>query len=251
MRTIAMASIFLGTVWAQAAAANFEVASVKPAQPNPTGFGIVRMLPGNQTYIAQNVPLRLIMTVAYTVTDRQISGGPDWMNTERWDITAKADRRRTNEEMHDMLARLLEERFQLKVRREKREMPVWVLTVDKGGPKLQEHDAADLDHPPFGAGPNGRGFAGRNVKMDYLAFFLSRLLDRNVIDRTGLTKNYDVTLDFARDFGPRPEGAPAPPPQEGPTIFTALKEQLGLKLEAAKGPVEYLVVERAERPAAN
>jgi uncharacterized protein (TIGR03435 family) len=229
-----------------AAAPSFEVASVKPNTVGGPG-GIVRMLPGNQTYIAQNAPLRLIMTVAYSVTDRQIAGGPDWMNTDRYDITAKADRRCTVEELHAMLARLLEERFQLKIRREKREMSIWALMVDKGGPKLTEHDAADLDHPPFGAGPgpNGRGTTGKNVSMNYFAFMLSRLLDRNVADRTGLTKNYDLAIDFIRDIPGRAA------PQDGPSIFTALKEQLGLKLESAKGPVEFLVIEKAERPTGN
>jgi uncharacterized protein (TIGR03435 family) len=241
-----------GAAFAQALP-NFEVASVKPSAPGGRG-GIVRMLPGNQTYIANNVPLRLIMTVAFTVTDRQITGGPDWINTEPYDITAKADRRCTTDELHDMLARLLEERFQMKIRREKREMPVWALVVDKSGPKLTEHDAADLDHPPFGPGPNGRGTSGRNVNMNYFAFFLSRLLDRNVVDRTGLAKNYDLTLDFVRDnLPPRPDGAGAGEPQrpEGPSIHTALREQLGLRLESAKGPVEFLVIEKAERPTAN
>jgi len=229
----------------------FEVASIKPSAPGGRA-GIVRMMPGNQTYIANNVPLRLIMTVAYSVTDRQISGGPDWINNEPYEITAKSDSRHTAEEMHAMLARLLEERFQLKIRHEKREMPVWALVLDKGGAKLTEHDASDLDHPPFGPGLNGRGTTGRNVRMDYFAFYLSRLLDRNVIDRTGLTKSYDLTLDFVRDLPPRPDGAPGEPQRaEGPSIFTALKEQLGLRLESARGPVEHLVIEKAERPAAN
>jgi len=244
---VAAALLTVGAAFGQAPAApNFEVASVKASAPGGRG-GIVRMLPGNQTYIAQNMPLRVIMTVAYSVTDRQIAGGPDWINTEAYDITAKADRRCTVQELHDMLARLLEERFQLKIRREKREMPIWALTVDKGGPKLTEHDAADLDHPPFGAGPgpNGRGTTGKNVSMDYFAFMLSRMLDRNVADRTGLTKNYDLSIDFVRDIPGRET------PQDGPTIFTALKEQLGMKLESAKGPVEFLVIEKAERPTAN
>src|SRR5262249_27568899 len=111
-------------------------------------------------------------------------------------------------------------------------------------------DAADLDHPPIG--PNGKGgMAGRNVNMHYFAFVLSRLLDRNVIDKTGLAPYYDLELQFARDFGgPRPDGA-EPPKAEGPTIFTALREQLGLRLESARGPVEHLVIERAERPSGN
>ncbi len=146
------------------------------------------------------------MTVAYSVTDRQISGGPDWIGSEPFDITAKSDSRHTADEMHAMLARLLEERFQLKVRREKPEMPVWALVIDKGGPKLTEHDPGDLDHPPFGPGAEGKGIEGRNVSMDYFAFFLSRLLDRNVVNRTGLTKNYDLTMVFSRELPARPAG---------------------------------------------
>src|SRR5205823_4314955 len=98
-----------------------------------------------------------------------------------------------------------EDRFQMKVRHEMRESPVWALVLDKGGPKMTEHDPKDLDHPPFG--PNGKGgLAGRNVTMNYFAFLLSRLLDRNVMDKTGLAACYDVDLQFARDFPPRPDG---------------------------------------------
>ncbi len=242
---------FAPTAFGQAPALpGFEVASVKPSAPGGRG-GIIRPLPGNQTYIANNMPLRVIMTVAYSVTDRQIAGGPDWIGTEPYDINAKADRRCTVDELHELLQRLLEERFHLKVRREKREQPVWALVIDKGGPKMPEHDAGDLDHPPMGLGPNRRGIAGRNVNMNYFAFVLSRLLDRNVIDRTGLNGYYDVALDFARDFPPRPDGAEPPPNPEGPSVFAAVREQLGLRLESAKGPVDYVVIEHVEKPSAN
>lgn len=231
----------------------FEVASVKPSAPSAT-FGVVRVQPGNQTYIARSMPLRAIMTVAYSVTDRQISGGPEWVKSDKFDIDAKADRSRSIDELHAMLQRLLEDRFQLKVRHEKRELPVWALVVNKGGAKLTEHDPNDIDHPPIGPGPKLRGLAGRNVSMQYFAFVLSRLLDRNVIDKTGLNQNYDVTLDFARELPPRPDGGnpqePAANP-DGPTIFQALREQLGLRLESTKGPVEFLVIEQAEKPSPN
>jgi uncharacterized protein (TIGR03435 family) len=228
----------------------FEVASVKPSAPGGRG-GIVRPLPGNQTYIANNVSLRLLMTVAYTVTDRQIAGGPPWVADETFDMTAKATSPRTTDELHRMLQNLLEERFQLKLRRETRDSSVWALMVDKGGHKLTEHDPHDLDHPPISGAGRG-GVAGRNVNMNYFAFWLSRILDRNVIDRTGLSPYYDLSLQFVPDrAGPRPEGADAPLLPEGPSIFTALRDQLGLRLEATKGPVEYLVIEHAERPAGN
>jgi uncharacterized protein (TIGR03435 family) len=113
----------------------FDVASVKPT-PSDERRGIAHQPPGGQSYEVIGSPLRMIMTVAYTVTDRQISGGPEWINSERWTIEAKADRRGTSDELHAALARLLEDRFQLKVRHETRELPVYLLTVDKKGPKM-------------------------------------------------------------------------------------------------------------------
>lgn len=251
MKTLWIASLALaGMAFAQRAPV-FEVASIKPSAPGGRG-GIIRPMPGNQAYMAANMPLRVMMTVAYSVTDRQISGGPDWVGTEPFDVNAKADRPCTTEELHVLLQKLLEERFQLKVRREKREMPVWELVIDKGAPKMPQHDAKDIDRGPMGPGPGGRGLAGKNIPINYFAFVLSRVLDRNVIDKTGLEGFYDITLDFVRDFqGVRPDGAPPPPPADGPSIFTALREQLGLRLVSARGPVEHLVIERAERPSAN
>jgi uncharacterized protein (TIGR03435 family) len=123
-----------------------------------------------------------------------------------------------------------------------REMPVYELVVDKGGPKMPKHDAKDLDHPPMGPGPNGRGMSGRNLPMNYLAFSLSRMLDRNVLDKTGLDGYWDVVIDFVREQDPN---------QDGPSIFTAMREQLGLRLVAARGPVEHIVIESAERPSGN
>lgn len=192
--------------------------------------------------MAQNLPLRMLMTVAYTVTDRQIAGGPDWMGAERWDLNAKADKPYPIEQLRVMLQKVLEERFNMKIRREKREMPVWELVVDKGALKMAKHADGDVDHPPMGPGPNGRGMSGKNIPISYLAFSLSRMLDRNVIDKTGLDGCWDVTLDFVRDQDPN---------QDGPSIFTAVREQLGLRLVSAKGPVEHLVIESAERPTAN
>lgn len=243
----------------------FDVASIKATDPGERG-GIVHQPPGGQSYEAIGAPLRVIMTVAYTVTDRQISGGPEWLNSERWTIEAKADRRGTSDELHAALARLLEDRFQLKVRHETRELPVYLLTVDKKGPKMPVHDAADLLHEPIGGDGRG-GLTGQNVTMNYFAFFLSRIMDLNVVDRTGLADHYDLNFHFVRDFpgrgagDGRGPGDGGPPPgaggsvmsvlPEGPDIYTALREQLGLQLQKGKGPVDYLVIEHVERPSAN
>ncbi len=231
----------------------FDVASVKPTPPEGRG-GIVHQPPGGQSYEGIGASLRIIMTVAYTVTDRQIAGGPDWINSDRWNIEAKADRRGTSDELHAALAALLEERFKLKIRHETRELPVYILTVDKKGSKMPLHDPTDLKHEPIGGGPGG--LSGENVTMNYFAFFLSRILDLNVIDRTQLPDHYDVKFNFVPDKvalgrAGGPEGGATPVVPEGPDIFTALREQLGLRLEKGKGPVDYLVIEHAEKPSDN
>jgi uncharacterized protein (TIGR03435 family) len=240
----------------------FDVASVKPnniACPPVCGGGFIHQLPGNQTYEIKAAPLRLIITVAYQVTDRQISGGPSWMNSDRFDIRAKAARPSASDDLHTMLAHLFEERFQLKVRRENRRESVLALVVDKGGSKMPVHDPEDKAHEPIGqtfaSGSDGLvcpGLDGHNVTMSYFAFFLSRGLDRNVVDNTGLTARYDVSLQFVRDgmqLLDRDGSSMLSP--DCPDISAALRKQLGLRLEATKGPVEYLVVEHAERPTDN
>ena len=159
-----------------------------------------------------------------------------------------------------MLQHLLEERFHLTLRREAREEPVWALVVDKGGSKMPVHDPADLDHPPMGLqavrGSDGTvcgGLTGHNVTMEYLAFTLSRSTDRTVIDRTGLPARYDVNLQFLPDAAKTAGtdgGGPAISP-DCADLPAALPKQLGLRLESSKGPIEFLVVEHAEKPAGN
>jgi uncharacterized protein (TIGR03435 family) len=238
----------------------FDVASIKATPPDERG-GIVHQPPGGQSYEAIGAPLRMIMTVAYSVTDRQLSGGPDWINTERWNIEAKAGRRGTSDELHDALARLLEERFQLKVRHEKREMACYLLTVDKKGAKMPVHDADDLLHEPI-AGGFDKGelhLKGQNATMNYFAFFLSRGLDRNVVDQTGLTQRYDIDYHYLPELpngGRGADGNPAtingqPVSLDGPNIYTALREQLGLQLEKGRGPVDFIVIEHVEKPSEN
>jgi uncharacterized protein (TIGR03435 family) len=238
----------------------FEAASIKPTPPEERR-GIVHQPPGGQSYEAIGASLFTIITVAYTVTPRQISGGPDWINSDRWTIEAKAERRGTSDELHDALARLLEDRFQLKVRHEKREMACYLLTVDKKGAKIPVHDAADLIHDPFGGRfDNGElRMTGHNATMNYFAFFLSRGLDRNVVDQTGLTEHYDIDYHYVPDLpngGRGPDGGPAlvngqPVAADGPDIFTALRNQLGLQLEKGKGLVDFIVIEHVEKPSAN
>jgi uncharacterized protein (TIGR03435 family) len=239
----------------------FEVASVKPSIAGcPPACGLIRSTVGSQGYHVEGAFLKVIMTVAYSVTDAQISGGPSWMTTDRFDIEAKAARPGTVDELHTMLAHLLEERFHLKVRHEMRQESVWNLVVANGGSKMPVHDPSDKDYPPMGPqlvgdkdGTVCARLQGRNETMKYLAFILSRNMDRRVIDETGLPARYDVNLRYMPDgvHPKRPDGVEVPFSPDCFDIFAELPRQLGLRLEAAKGPVEYLVVEHVEKPTEN
>ena len=167
-----------------------------------------------------------------------MSGGPSWVGSEEYDIVAKPQGETSNEKILAMARDLLAERFNLTLHHESREMPVLALAVAKGGPRLQ---------PSVGAGgPEIRGGRGRlvarQVTMGLLAAQLAgRVLGRVVLDRTGIAGKFDVNLEWTPDENP----------DLGPSIFTALQEQLGLKLEPQKGVVDILVIDHVERPSAN
>jgi uncharacterized protein (TIGR03435 family) len=233
----------------------FEVASFKPSPPDAQAGGIIRPLPGNQTYIGTNMPLISYIMIAYTLRDTQISGGPSWL-VDRFDMKAKADHPCTVEELHIMLQNLLIERFHMQVHRETREGPTYSLVIDKEPPKLTAHDEKDLDHPPLGgfrsSTPGMLGMTGTNADMGLLALGLSRMVDRTVIDKTRLEGHWDFKLEYVPD---RPqavngEGAAAPPP-DGPNIFDALRQQLNLRLEPSKGPIEHLVIDHMDKLTGN
>ena len=222
----------------------FEVASLKPTPDGTQGGAIIRPKPANNGYIGINMPLRTYLMIAYTVRDTQISGGPSWFAEERFDLDAKAEKPSSVDELHMMLRNLLADRCHLKLHKETKEQSGFALVVDKGGPKLAQHDAEDKDHPPIA--PTGPGkFQATNVHMNYLALFLSRIVDRPIVDKTGLSAFYDFKLEFA------PERPPGAEQIDGPSLFEALKLQLGLRLDAAKAPSEHLVIDSVERPTGN
>ncbi len=212
----------------------------------------------------------------------KVEGGPAWLRNDPYIITATAAAPVTEAIMRGpMMQALLEDRFKLKLHRETHEAPVYHLTVAKGGSKLRlfqqracvPMDAADTLEGPRPAPPEGKwcdsGITGlgtihvfgRGVTLDAVAYLLSRNLDRPVIDQTGLAGLYDFDVEFARD--PSLAGPPPPPPPpgglpvdpsnqpSGPSIFTAVQERLGLRLEPAKGPREVLVIDSVERPSEN
>jgi uncharacterized protein (TIGR03435 family) len=297
----------------------FEVASIKPsALP---GRGMIRLGPqggpgsgdpGRVTYTFSTI--RDLMVDAYSVKRSQISGGPNWLDSERFDIVAKVPAGATKEQVKIMLQNLLAERFKLTLHRETKELPMYALVVGAKGPKLQDSTVTDTppasdsqpkeggrgeagaqaaapppplrgmkigsdgcpEMPPMAAGragnfmmmtPNGECMISNGQTMEGLAAQLSNRFDRPVIDQTGLKGKYDLRLRYDPSSMPGGRGSPimlkdgpGPTPAGGDpanrmapegdppaSIFNALQEQLGLKLEAKKGPVDLLVIDHVEK----
>jgi uncharacterized protein (TIGR03435 family) len=236
----------------------FEVASVKPhsadIRGNTVDFSVER-------FTATNITLGGLILMAYNITVRQLSGQDQWLS-ERYDIAAKAEHPVSRDQMRRMLQALLAERFKLVVHWETREVPVYALIVGKGRPKLGHSDPsrAEAINPltPTGAGGTelqSGHLVFKNESMSDFAWALSRMVatgDRVVLDNTGLSGTYDFELTFEPPR--KPSGAETPGKAtsiEAASIFDAVQEQLGLKLESKKGPVAFLIVDHVERPSAN
>jgi uncharacterized protein (TIGR03435 family) len=224
----------------------FEVASVKRAVPQGGPGDIPRNMDTSPGHFAmRNVPLRFALEWAYDLKDYQLSG-PEWIkNEERYDIIANAAGPASNPEMKPMLQTLLTERFQMKIHRETRDLSVYALVPGKGAPKVKP--------PAPGAGPELSGGATgvlfHNQPISRLTFLLSRRMDRPVLDLTGLDGLYDFTLDISglNNFNPR-----SADDISGPSIFTAVQTDLGLKLDSRKAPVDILVIDSVNKlPAEN
>jgi uncharacterized protein (TIGR03435 family) len=266
-----------GALAQSAPAPRFEVASIKLDTEAPPRHS-VRTLPGGLH--TENATLRMLMQNAYGLQAFQIVGGPGWIESEGYNIEAKSAANVSRSQVFLMLQSLLEDRFRLKVHRETKELPAYALTAAKGGLKLpipKEGSCVSADAsspnwtggriPPPGAGPtplapcgsvrvmlqqSGAHLQGGKVAMPEWIRMLSMTLGSPVIDKTGFTELFDVRLVFLPDE--TTPGLPAPPtaPDDAsPNILIALQQQLGLKLEATKGPVEVLIIDRVERPTEN
>jgi uncharacterized protein (TIGR03435 family) len=224
----------------------FEVATVKSANPNAPGAMLNwRDAEHAHSFVAENFSLRQLITAAYGIRDHQLTGGPGWIGSDRFDVVGKPEKPVDVKALQSMLQALLADRFHLTIHRETREMPVYFLVVAKGGAKLRESAPGSV-----GTGQSaGIGwFKASSNRIDDLAQTLAGLVSRSVIDKTGLTGQYDFRLDYAPDAIAGPDAGNAP---EKPSLFTALQEQLGLKLEPGRAPVEMFVVDRAEKPSEN
>jgi uncharacterized protein (TIGR03435 family) len=249
-KTPALAAAVAAALLAQPPAAKFEVASVKDSAPNQRGYSIA---PAGGGMKARNCPLSTVIQEAYAIQPFQLSAGPSWIRTARYDIDAKAgDAQAARGQLRAMLQSLLADRFQLAVHRETRELPVYSLTIAKGGPKL-----TPVPNPPAAHGVDFRNggtlILGRAATMQELAEALSFRVERSVTDHTGLDGRYDFRIEFTPDEAvPRFGEEHAPLGDvDGSSLFTALQEQAGLRLESSRGPVPILVVDRVARPSAN
>jgi uncharacterized protein (TIGR03435 family) len=261
----------------------FETASVKP---NKSGAEerYIRIDPSGASLTVVNLQLRALITFAYQIQSFQLEGGPDWIASERFDILGKPERAvpgtgaffNGQEPLRMMLRTLLADRFKLVMHKETKVLPIFELVLarpdGKPGPQLRPAAvdcaaraaaAARGTPPPASPGPPGPGSCGMNmnpvsvrgggVTLAMLANILEGPAQRLVIDRTGLTGNWDLDVKYTPERSQLPPGIEPPVPIDwnGPSLFTALEEQLGLKLRPARGPVEVLVIDSVQQPTPN
>ena len=235
----------------------FEVVSIKPDTSN-TGILMFNNTPDG--FNARGFTVQMLIRAAYGYDDNLISGAPNWLNSEHYTLEAKvagsdvpALARMDPAQRNLMLQPLLADRFQFKFHRETKQLPVFALVIAKNGLKLKQS-------PPANPGSNGpqmkmsaRGqLTGQRFPISLLAQWLSLQVSRKVLDNTGLTGTYDFTLEWTPDSpASMSAGAETPAPDSGPSIFTAIQEQLGLKVESARGPVPVLVIDHLEEPTEN
>jgi uncharacterized protein (TIGR03435 family) len=254
----------------------FDVISVKATKSDDMRRFGIQFLPGGR-FVATNCPLFMMVAIAYNVPfqSSRLTGGPDWLRSARFDVEATAPKgsispgssaRGRADQLRLMLQALLADRFKLTIHRETKESALYAIIVGKNGPKLEKASIEEKDCPEgavsngvschtFGGG-QGRGLHGQAVDMSDLALYVANWTDHPVVDRTGLTSLYRI------DTRPWIPLRPGPPPAAGakgedgsdladlPSLFGVF-EQLGLKLEPQKGPIEFLTIEHADRPSEN
>jgi uncharacterized protein (TIGR03435 family) len=236
---IAFALISVGLPAMQLWAQTFDVVSIKPNQSGGSGTHME-----HGSFRATNVTARRLLRSAFGVMDHQIVGGPGWIDDDKYDVTAKIDALHdlTAEEFEPYLQKLLADRFQLRFHRQVKELPGYSLVVAKSGPKLTPHvgEGHQDSNTTYDAGLTTLLLT--KSPLSYLTAMLSRNLGQTVVDQTGIPGEFDFKIEWSKDQNPD---------LGGPTLFTALQEQLGLRLESKKVPVDVIVIDRLEKPSDN
>lgn len=264
------------------ASAVFEVASIHPDKPSADGRISIKIgFSPNGTFSASGIPLKKLLSLAYGVDESQVIGGPGWLASDRYTLEAKADSTiqgqlpKLNNAQRKLLAQhmlqaLFADRLKLTVHQETKEVPILALVVGKNGLKIHESTPGDT-YPNGMKGPDGQGHGGmmrfdggkitaQGISLDGLANLLTEQLHNMVQNKTGLKGNYDFSLEFAPDEhdGPMPgpggggePGGGTATDSQAPSIYTAIQEQLGLKLESQKGPIPVYVIDHVEKPSHN
>ncbi len=235
---------------------SFEVATIKPSQPDRLGkgFGVQ-----GSHFRTINTTLADLIKFAYSVQDKQIIGAPSWVETDKWDIEAQPDApgAPNKNQVSMMVQKLLADRFQLKFHKETKELSAYVLSTAKSGPKMTKSDSEQPLPELFFTNLSPATLTVRNATMDDVCqLFQSAVLDRPVVDQTGITGKWNFLLKWTADESQfSGMGVKAPPPSDAavapPPLFTAIQEQIGLKLDAGKAHVPVLVIDKAEKPSAN
>jgi len=240
----------------------FEVATIKPSDPQRPGWGITVNRSGMFTTL--NTNLSDLIKFAYSVHPKQIIGAPSWIDSEKFDVSAKPDTPGTPsvDQMRAMLQKLLADRFSLAFHKDKKELSAYAITVAKGGEKLKKEENAPVPIPGFGGMPQ-RGFNVRNATIaEFAAVMQAQFMDQPVVDQTGLgDTRYSFILKWTPDpsqntgfgAGPLPPNPqpPAPDVDAPPDLFTAMQQQLGLQMKTTKTAVDVVVIDKVQKPSGN
>jgi len=243
-------------VFGQTIAPKYDVSAIKPNADS--NFHFAFRIERDGALYATGITLRRLMMTAYNVQGFRLIGGPGWVSSRRWDLQAKPSRAASDNQIRPMLRTLLEDRFRLRVHSETRNMPIYELIAGRRGSKLQKVEDSE-SKPDIQTGNGLIRFTKATVTT--FASQLSYALARPVIDKTGISGEFRFELKWTpvpgEDGGPASSGLPPGTPDQpvstpdGPSIFTAIEEQLGLRLKPGRGPVEVVVIDTAEMPTAN
>ena len=239
----------------------FEVATIKPSDPNRRGWGITVNRSGMLSTL--NTNLSDLIKFAYDMHPKQVIGAPAWFDSDKFDISAKPDSpgMPTVKQMKIMLQKLLADRFSLQFHHEKKELSVYAITVAKGGEKIKKEENSTLPIPGFGGMPQ-RGFNVRNGTIaEFASVMQAQFMEQPVVDQTGLgDTRYTFVLKWTPDPSQRSGFGGAPPPNVAPPLpdadappdlFAAMQQQLGLKLGMTKAPVDVMVIDKLDKPSEN